>query len=221
MKSHWIWRYTSFSKSLQLAILSAYLRVIWPRSTGNVSSQHFFKPCVQLMFYWRALLQLYVKTWNGQCHKMKLQFWYFCIIYRGRNNSSLSVAFNQTQISWTYCPVFQWHPSSCTCQKFLWGWQNALKLVWCYELWMFWCLLWSCNDGIPLHISNIFSACRDHIRITCAWHNSARCTRHQKSLASLLLLQRNSCWCLKHCHNVGDLSVLFLLQDWEQMLHQE
>jgi len=35
---------------LQLAILSAPLRVIWPRCAGNVSSQHFFKPCVQLMF---------------------------------------------------------------------------------------------------------------------------------------------------------------------------
>jgi hypothetical protein len=54
MKSHWVWRCKSFPKSLQLAILWAPLRVIWPMSAHNVSSQNFFKPCVQLMLFVKA-----------------------------------------------------------------------------------------------------------------------------------------------------------------------
>ena len=80
MKSQWIWRCKSFPKSLQLAIFSEPLRVIWPRSAGNISCQHFFKPGLQLMFYWRDLWQLRAKMWNGQCHKMELQCWYCFII---------------------------------------------------------------------------------------------------------------------------------------------
>ena len=45
MKSHWIRRCKSFPKSMQLAILSAPLRVIWPSSAGNVSSKHFLQLC--------------------------------------------------------------------------------------------------------------------------------------------------------------------------------
>jgi hypothetical protein len=44
----------SFPKNLQLAILSAPLTVIWPMSACNVSSQHFFKPCVQMMLSVKA-----------------------------------------------------------------------------------------------------------------------------------------------------------------------
>jgi hypothetical protein len=49
-----VWRCKSFPKSLQLSIISAPLRVIWPRSAGNVSSQHFFKACVPLMLFVKA-----------------------------------------------------------------------------------------------------------------------------------------------------------------------
>ena len=62
-----------------------------------------------------------------------------------------------------------------------------------------------------------FHFCPDQHLLLCwrrayqvfGWHSFAWCTRHRRS------------WRLNQCHYVEGLSVLIVLQDWEQMLRRE
>jgi len=69
-----------FYKSLQLAIISAPLRVIWSRSAGNVSSRYFFKPRVIV----GVLLKRFVTVmcgnvkWSVQQNKVEILMLLYC-----------------------------------------------------------------------------------------------------------------------------------------------